>query len=66
MKTELTEDKRTKIEKLIEKDFKRGPKFMRDEIELMMRDRNFASTYADKEKYKAIPTGGLAGLTVYE
>ena len=51
VKSEVTEDKRSYIEKLIERDFRRGPQFRRDEIETMMKDKNFASTYADLEKF---------------
>lgn len=52
MKSDVTEDKRTQLAKLIERDFRRGPQFRREEIEEMMKDKNFASTYADLDKYK--------------
>ncbi len=49
--------KKSKIDKLIEKDFARGPQFRREEIESMMSDKNFANMYADTEKYRSLNLG---------
>jgi hypothetical protein len=50
-KSDLTADKRSKIERVMERDFQRGPQFKRTEIEAMMKDRNFAATYADQDRF---------------
>jgi hypothetical protein len=42
----------TKIDKLIERDERRGPQFTREEIESMMSDKHFANMYADFDQYK--------------
>lgn len=44
---DLSLAKKSKIDKLIDKDLERGPQFRRQEIETMMMDKNFANMYAD-------------------
>jgi hypothetical protein len=51
-KSEITEGRRSHIDKIMEKDFRLGPKYKREEIESMMKDKNFATMYADLDKYK--------------
>jgi hypothetical protein len=46
--------KKSKIDKLIDKDLERGPQFRRQEIETMMTDKNFANMYADAQKYRSL------------
>ena len=46
--------KKSKIDKLIDKDLERGPQFRRHEIETMMEDKNFANMYADAQKYRQL------------
>lgn len=46
-KSGMTNLKRSKIENLVEKDIRQGQRFKREEIELLMKDKNFANMYAD-------------------
>ena len=43
----MTNLKRSKIENLVEKDIRQGQRFKREEIEQLMKDKNFANMYAD-------------------
>jgi len=56
----ICQAKKSKIDNLIERDFSRGPKFSRQEIESMMSDKNFANMYADTDKYKHMELGSQA------
>jgi len=49
--------KKSKIDKLIDKDLERGPQFRRQEIETMMTDKNFANMYAEPQKYRSLELG---------
>ena len=51
-KSGMTNLKRSKIEKLVEKDIRQGQRFKREEIEQLMKDKNFANMYADLERYE--------------
>ena len=42
---------RSTLEAVIDRDLQKGARFRRAEIETMMRDTNFASTYSDTQKY---------------
>ncbi len=53
-KSGMTNHKRSKIERLVEKDLRQGQRFKREEIEEMMKDQNFANMYADVERYEKI------------
>jgi hypothetical protein len=46
-KSGMTNLKRSKIENLVEKDIRQGQRFKREEIEQLMKDKNFANMYAD-------------------
>ena len=46
--------KKSKIDKLIDKELERGPQFMLQEIETMKTDKNFANMYADAQKYRSL------------
>ena len=54
VKSDLLEDKKTQLLRLTERDFRRGPKFQREDIEGIMKDLNFAKTYAYSDKYKKL------------
>jgi hypothetical protein len=51
-KSGMTNLKRSKIENLVEKDIRQGQRFKREEIEQLMKDKNFANMYADLERYE--------------
>jgi hypothetical protein len=51
-KSGMTNLKRSKIENLVEKDIRQGQRFKREDIEQLMKDKNFANMYADLEKYE--------------
>jgi len=53
-KSGMTNHKRSKIERLVERDIRQGQKFKREEIEEMMKDQNFSNMYADVERYEKI------------
>jgi|LauGreDrversion4_2_1035121.scaffolds.fasta_scaffold182499_1 hypothetical protein len=48
----MTNAKRSKIEKLVEKDIRSGQRYKREEIEQIMKDKNFANMYADLTRYE--------------
>ena len=51
-KSGMTNAKRSKIEKLVEKDIRSGQRYKREEIEQIMKDKNFANMYADLTRYE--------------
>ena len=51
-KSGMTNLKRSKIENLVEKDIRQGQRFKREDIEQLMKDKNFANMYADLDKYE--------------
>ena len=58
----MTNLKRSKIENLVEKDIRQGQRFKREEIEQLMKDKNFANMYADLERYENKDDKKLAKL----
>jgi hypothetical protein len=61
-KSGMTNLKRSKIENLVEKDIRQGQRFKREEIEQLMKDKNFANMYADLERYENKDDKKLAKL----